>query len=152
MFEQSPRPAPHPDRLRFRGASAAQGFPTDGLMSKCVMTTRKSAWSMNPSKLTQEYRGFDYSQPVGRDDDRPVARRRKSREAAALWRADKKQAMSAQAEIDLVEDTQTSYTINFGPQHPAAHGVLRLILEMEGRSCRTRRSAYRSCCTAAPKS
>lgn len=24
------------------------------------------------------------------------------------------------------------YTINFGPQHPAAHGVLRLILEMEG--------------------
>ena len=25
-----------------------------------------------------------------------------------------------------------NYTINFGPQHPAAHGVLRLILEMEG--------------------
>ena len=25
-----------------------------------------------------------------------------------------------------------SHTINFGPQHPAAHGVLRLILEMEG--------------------
>lgn len=25
-----------------------------------------------------------------------------------------------------------SYTINFGPQHPAAHGVLRLVLEMEG--------------------
>ena len=25
-----------------------------------------------------------------------------------------------------------SFTINFGPQHPAAHGVLRLILELEG--------------------
>ncbi|BAU57765.1 NADH-ubiquinone oxidoreductase chain D [Halorhodospira halochloris] len=25
-----------------------------------------------------------------------------------------------------------SYTINFGPQHPAAHGVLRLVLEMDG--------------------
>ena len=25
-----------------------------------------------------------------------------------------------------------NYTINFGPQHPAAHGVLRLILEMSG--------------------
>jgi len=25
-----------------------------------------------------------------------------------------------------------SYTLNFGPQHPAAHGVLRLILEMDG--------------------
>ena len=24
------------------------------------------------------------------------------------------------------------YTINFGPQHPAAHGVLRLLLEMDG--------------------
>ncbi len=25
-----------------------------------------------------------------------------------------------------------NYTINFGPQHPAAHGVLRLIVELEG--------------------
>jgi NADH dehydrogenase (ubiquinone) Fe-S protein 2 len=24
------------------------------------------------------------------------------------------------------------YTVNFGPQHPAAHGVLRLILELNG--------------------
>ena len=40
--------------------------------------------------------------------------------------------------VDMVEKktTQTveidSHTINFGPQHPAAHGVLRLILEMDG--------------------
>ncbi|MGL3821269.1 NADH-quinone oxidoreductase subunit D [Sphingopyxis sp. R3-92] len=26
----------------------------------------------------------------------------------------------------------TNYTINFGPQHPAAHGVLRLVLELDG--------------------
>lgn len=25
--------------------------------------------------------------------------------------------------------------INFGPQHPAAHGVLRLVLELEGEVC-----------------
>ncbi|TAN08947.1 MAG: NADH-quinone oxidoreductase subunit D [Rhodanobacteraceae bacterium] len=25
-----------------------------------------------------------------------------------------------------------SYTMNFGPQHPASHGVLRLVMEMEG--------------------
>ena len=30
------------------------------------------------------------------------------------------------------EGAPGSYTINFGPQHPAAHGVLRLILELDG--------------------
>jgi NADH-quinone oxidoreductase subunit D len=29
------------------------------------------------------------------------------------------------------EDIQ-NYTINFGPQHPAAHGVLRLVMELDG--------------------
>jgi NADH-quinone oxidoreductase subunit D len=32
-----------------------------------------------------------------------------------------------------VGDTEISnYTINFGPQHPAAHGVLRLVMELDG--------------------
>ena len=30
------------------------------------------------------------------------------------------------------EKQYKSFTINFGPQHPAAHGVLRLILELQG--------------------
>lgn len=35
--------------------------------------------------------------------------------------------------IDIAEETQIRpYTMNFGPQHPAAHGVLRLVLEMDG--------------------
>jgi len=25
-----------------------------------------------------------------------------------------------------------NFTVNFGPQHPAAHGVLRLVLELDG--------------------
>ncbi len=29
-----------------------------------------------------------------------------------------------------------SYSLNFGPQHPAAHGVLRLVLEMDGETVR----------------
>jgi NADH-quinone oxidoreductase subunit D len=33
----------------------------------------------------------------------------------------------AQAEFD-----ERKFTINFGPQHPAAHGVLRLVLELDG--------------------
>ena len=33
---------------------------------------------------------------------------------------------------DPGDDKLNNYTINFGPQHPAAHGVLRLILELDG--------------------
>jgi len=37
------------------------------------------------------------------------------------------------ADIEIAEETQIKpFTMNFGPQHPAAHGVLRLVLEMEG--------------------
>jgi NADH-quinone oxidoreductase subunit D len=32
----------------------------------------------------------------------------------------------------MAEQMISSYTLNFGPQHPAAHGVLRLVMEMEG--------------------
>lgn len=33
---------------------------------------------------------------------------------------------------ELAEAEIENYTVNFGPQHPAAHGVLRLVLEMGG--------------------
>jgi len=32
----------------------------------------------------------------------------------------------------MVEAAVRNFTINFGPQHPAAHGVLRLVLELDG--------------------
>ena len=32
----------------------------------------------------------------------------------------------------VLEGDDRHFTINFGPQHPAAHGVLRLVLELEG--------------------
>ncbi len=36
-------------------------------------------------------------------------------------------------DVLIGEETQIKpFTMNFGPQHPAAHGVLRLVLEMEG--------------------
>ena len=47
--------------------------------------------------------------------------------------------MSYPSELESVRDVQTlastkvkNFTLNFGPQHPAAHGVLRLVLEMNG--------------------
>jgi NADH-quinone oxidoreductase subunit D len=30
------------------------------------------------------------------------------------------------------DDVISNYTINFGPQHPAAHGVLRMVMELDG--------------------
>ena len=32
----------------------------------------------------------------------------------------------------MTEATIRNFTLNFGPQHPAAHGVLRLVLELDG--------------------
>jgi NADH-quinone oxidoreductase subunit D len=32
----------------------------------------------------------------------------------------------------MTESSIRNFTINFGPQHPAAHGVLRLVLELDG--------------------
>ncbi len=33
---------------------------------------------------------------------------------------------------EMKHEDGNTYTLNFGPQHPAAHGVLRLVLEMDG--------------------
>ena len=35
-----------------------------------------------------------------------------------------------------------NYTLNFGPQHPAAHGVLRLVLELDGEVVGARGGRY----------
>jgi NADH-quinone oxidoreductase subunit D len=42
--------------------------------------------------------------------------------------------MSVQLDIAPTtgDETIQNYTINFGPQHPAAHGVLRLVMELDG--------------------
>ena len=32
----------------------------------------------------------------------------------------------------MAEAAHRKFTINFGPQHPAAHGVLRLVLDLDG--------------------
>jgi NADH-quinone oxidoreductase subunit D len=54
-------------------------------------------------------------------------------EAAAAAVADTSPAMElAGAAPSRREVTIDSHSINFGPQHPAAHGVLRLVLQMDG--------------------
>ena len=34
--------------------------------------------------------------------------------------------------LDETDDSGRKFNLNFGPQHPAAHGVLRLVLELDG--------------------
>ena len=40
--------------------------------------------------------------------------------------------MTGQSASALSEPPLRNFSINFGPQHPAAHGVLRLVLELDG--------------------
>ena len=54
-------------------------------------------------------------------------------------------------ESQMNETTLRNFTINFGPQHPAAHGVLRLVLELDGEVVE-RVDPPSACCTAARKS
>ncbi|MGO9170940.1 MAG: NADH-quinone oxidoreductase subunit D [Rhodomicrobium sp.] len=42
------------------------------------------------------------------------------------------EAGGAAVETDARPAENRNFTINFGPQHPAAHGVLRMILELDG--------------------
>ena len=41
-------------------------------------------------------------------------------------------AQDSESESGQREGDDRKFTINFGPQHPAAHGVLRLVLELDG--------------------
>jgi NADH-quinone oxidoreductase subunit D len=46
--------------------------------------------------------------------------------------ADDAHPVPAYSDSALSEPESRKFTINFGPQHPAAHGVLRLVLELDG--------------------
>jgi NADH-quinone oxidoreductase subunit D len=46
--------------------------------------------------------------------------------------ADDVRPVPASSDSVLSEDESRKFTINFGPQHPAAHGVLRLVLDLDG--------------------
>mgnify|MGYP003646116012 CR=1 FL=1 len=59
----------------------------------------------------------------------------------------------------MAESQIKNININFGPQHPAAHGVLRLVLELDGEIVERCDPQWLSglirisvCCTAALKS
>ena len=70
-----------------------------------------------PVRLNQEFRKFDFLSPW-EGADYPLPGDEKA-EAEGLT-------------MNELSQNLRNFTINFGPQHPAAHGVLRLVLELDG--------------------
>ncbi|CAH7688837.1 nife hydrogenase-like protein [Phakopsora pachyrhizi] len=100
-----------------------------GCLSRLVLTPQQLTRSNHPSlyRTTTSSRTFSSSRC---SDARP------STSTSLPNVVEDLQGQSA--ETILAEDlskkhgTMRHFTVNFGPQHPAAHGVLRLILEMNG--------------------
>jgi NADH-quinone oxidoreductase subunit D len=49
----------------------------------------------------------------------------------------------------MAENALRNFTLNFGSQHPSAHGVLRLVLELDGEVVERVDPHF---CTAGPRS
>ncbi len=62
-FRRQPRSAPHPDRLRVRGASAAQGFPADRLCRTALRRGAEARRLRAGAACKQEFRSFDFLSP-----------------------------------------------------------------------------------------
>jgi len=62
VFSGQARPAPHPDRLRLRGASAAQGLPADRYVEVRYDEDRKQV-VYEKVRLPQDFRNFDFMSP-----------------------------------------------------------------------------------------
>ena len=115
--------ADHPDLRRlltdygFEGHPMRKDFPQTGYVELRYDEEQRVVYE--PVQLRQDWRSFDFPQPVGGAAGCPVTRRR-------WWRGGRRGAGV------VSEVTLQNYTMNFGPQHPAAHGVLRLVLELDG--------------------
>ena len=110
----------HPDMRRlltdygFDGHPLRKDFPLTGFVEVRYDDQEKRVL-YEPVRLNQEFRKFDFLSPwEGADYPLP---------------GDEKAGAEG---LTMNEQNLRNFTINFGPQHPAAHGVLRLVLELDG--------------------
>ena len=112
----------HPDMRRlltdygFEGHPLRKDFPLTGFVEVRYDDEQKRV-VYEPVRLAQEFRNFDFLSPwegAGLSCCRATRRRRPK--PSDRW----------------PRQRLRNFTINFGPQHPAAHGVLRLVLELDG--------------------
>src|SRR5690606_1953556 len=105
--------ASHPHRLRLRRASVPQGLPAD----------RQCRGALRRGQAARDLRAGD----VG-----GAARARAAHDPRQLGARTGACRGGRRLAGQLTMQELRNYTMNFGPQHPAAHGVLRLVLEMDG--------------------
>ena len=105
----------HPDLRRiltdygFKGHPLRKDFPLTGF-NEVRYSEKEKKVIYEPVKLEQNYRNFDFESP---------------------WEGTK-YIKEIKKLIKKMSKKTKSMSLNFGPQHPAAHGVLRLILELDG--------------------
>ena len=118
----------HPDMRRlltdygFDGHPLRKDFPLTGFVEVRYDDQEKRVL-YEPVRLNQEFRKFDFLSPW-EGADYPVL----PGDEKAGPKEPARHSMNEQASAKALRN----FTINFGPQHPAAHGVLRLVLELDG--------------------
>src|SRR5438046_639834 len=99
----------------FEGHPQRKDFPLTGHIELRYSEAEKRL-VYEPVALPQDFRNFDFLMPwEGPEYRLPGDEKAVPEEPGAPG-----------------EGKLSNYTINFGPQHPAAHGVLRLIMELDG--------------------
>ena len=124
LFLGPSRSAPHPHRLRLRGPSAAQGLPADRLC-RGALRRRAEARGLRAGASWAGIPQLRFPVALGGRGHHMLPGDEKAKAKAV----DRQQPASRAATTD---QNVRNFTINFGPQHPAAHGVLRLVLELDG--------------------
>ena len=130
----------HPDLRRiltdygFDGHPLRKDFPMTGFVEVRYDDQEKRV-RYEPVRLTQEFREFDFLSPW---EGPPLPGDEKASVNAMKTRCDGLPVAvtafrASSRKLRLMTDQNLrNFSINFGPQHPAAHGVLRLVLELDG--------------------
>src|SRR5579862_9365162 len=107
---RSPEPAPDPDARGLRGIPAATRLPDRG-------RTRH----LHPRRA-QMAGGARVSDGNG---DQGISEYRRREQSVTL------EQLERPLDVPGIETTEELLTLNFGPHHPATHGVLRLLVTLQ---------------------
>ena len=124
--------ADHPDLRRiltdygFEGHPLRKDFPLTGYVELRYDEEQKRV-VYEPVKLTAGIPQLRFPVALGRHGPHPAGRREGRRRAEKRHERRRRTAPTSSKAAAI-----KNFTMNFGPQHPAAHGVLRLVLEMDG--------------------